>query len=172
MERINRIKQASENCKEIAHTVQALSHELHSSNLDFLGLVPALRDFCREFSDQHRLEVKFTTADVPHPLPQEISLCVLRVVQEGLRNAVKHSGANCFQVSLRGTGDGIELHVGDEGAGFTPETAQAKGGLGLVSMRERVQLAKGTIRIDAKPGRGTKITVNIPVSREIHARSA
>jgi len=172
MERINRIKQASENCKGIAHTVQALSHELHSSSLDFLGLVPALRDFCREFSLQHQVEVKFTTADVSHPLPREISLCVLRVVQEGLRNAVKHSGANYFQVSLRGTGDGIELHVCDEGAGFTPETAQAKGGLGLVSMRERVQLVKGTMRIDAKPGRGAKITVNIPLSRQVHAQSA
>jgi PAS domain S-box-containing protein len=172
LERLGQLKVASQNCSEIAHSVQALSHELHSSNLDFLGLLPAVRGFCREFSEQHRVAVEFTYKDVPNPLPREVSLCVFRVVQEALHNAAKHSGVSCMEASLRGAPDAIELEVRDAGVGFDPEEAKSRGGLGLVSMQERVNLVQGEISIESTPSGGTKIKARIPLERENAAATA
>ena len=80
--------------------MNALSHRLHSSKLEFLGLVGALRSFCREFSDQHHVDVTFSHDPIPDSLPQEISLCLFRVVQAALVNALKHSGVTIFDVHL------------------------------------------------------------------------
>lgn len=164
LEHIRKIQHASQECAEIARSVQALSHELHSSNLDYLGLVGAISGFCEEFSEQHRVAVEFTTANVPDSLPRDSSLCVFRVLQEALRNAIKHSGVLRFEVSLQGSPYEVELEVSDAGVGFDPGTAQATGGLGLVSMRERVQMVKGTISIESKVNGGTRIRISVPVS--------
>ncbi len=164
LERIRKIRQASQECAEIARSVQALSHELHSSNLDYLGLAGAIRGFCEEFSEQHRVAVEFTTANVSDSLPREVSLCVFRVLQEALRNAMKHSGVSRFEVSLQGSPNEVELEVSDAGVGFDPGVARAAGGLGLVSMRERVQLVKGTISIESKVNGGTKVRISVPVA--------
>src|SRR6476469_4080833 len=81
-------------CAEIAADVQALSHELHSSKLDYLGVVAATRSFCREFSKQQSVNVEFTDENVSNHLPRDISLCLFRVTQEALHNAVKYSGVS------------------------------------------------------------------------------
>ncbi len=90
-------------CSEIALDVQSLSHQLHSSTLDFLGVVTAIRSFCTEFSKQHQVDIEFTDRNVPGPLPKDISLCLFRVTQEALHNAVKYSGTKQFFVTLSGT---------------------------------------------------------------------
>jgi PAS domain S-box-containing protein len=157
------MKKASQHCVEIGRAVQALSHELHSSSLDYLGIVTACRGFCREFSEKQQLSVEFTSVDVPTFLPRDVSLCLFRVLQEALRNAAKHSGASCFKVSLQGARDEIELEVCDGGIGFDAEAVRAIGGLGLLSMEERVNLVKGKISIESRPGEGTKVRARIPV---------
>ena len=123
----------------------------------------AMAGFCSEIAAQAELSVDFEHTEVPRSLPQDISLCLFRVLQEGLRNAVKYSGSRHFQVELRGVPGAILLLIRDSGAGFNPEAAMKNGGLGLISMRERVSLVKGTISIASKPMLGTEIRVQIPI---------
>jgi PAS domain S-box-containing protein len=158
-------------CSEIAGDVQSLSHELHSSKLDYLGVAAAVRGFCREFSKQHGVIVDFTDNNVPQHLPKDISLCLFRVAQEALHNAVKHSGATHFTVELSAipgptpgpTPSEVRLEVTDAGTGFDIEAAKRNRGLGLASMQERVHLVHGRFSIESKPGRGTTILVTVPL---------
>jgi PAS domain S-box-containing protein len=149
---------------EMAGDIQALSHELHSSKLEYLGMVPAMRSFCKDFSKQQKAEVDFESLDVPRSVSSDISLCLFRVLQEALHNAAKHSGINQFRVQLRGESDGIHLIISDSGVGFDPDAAMKGDGLGLISMRERLYLVKGEISIDSQPKRGTTIHARVPPS--------
>jgi PAS domain S-box-containing protein len=148
----------------ISRDVQALSHELHSSKLDFLGMVPAFSSFCREFSQKKKVHVQFTHADVPPNVPRDTSLCMFRVLQEASHNVVKHSGVQRFDVELRGTADHVHLSVRDAGNGFDPSAAINTRGLGLVSMRERLSLIGGTLAIRSGLDRGTEVFAEVPVS--------
>jgi signal transduction histidine kinase len=149
-----------------------LSHQLHSSKLDYLGIAAGLRSFGKEFSKQHRVNVAFTEHDVPNPLSEDVSLCLFRVAQEALHNALKHSGATQFTLDLRSTSEGVRLEVTDAGAGFDVKEAERDRGLGLVSMQERVQLVYGTFAIDSRPGQGTRIVIVVPAVANNGASSA
>jgi len=159
----NRIMDIRERCTEIVFDLQALSHELHSSKLQYLGIVSALRAFCQEFSEQQSVNIDFTHENVPLRLPPGVSLCLFRIAQEALHNAVKHSGKREFTVHLLGTQGEIELEVRDTGAGFDVEAAKTSRGLGLMSMQERVHLVKGSLCIESKLNRGTRIITRVPV---------
>ncbi len=161
-----------QHCAAIASDVQALSHELHSSKLDYLGLVAATRSFCAEFSKLKNVDVEFTDEDVPYPLPKDVSLCLFRVTQEALHNALKHSEARHFTVSLRGTPEQVRLEVKDQGVGFDAEAASQRSGLGLLSMQERVHLVKGTFSIESKPQQGTSVVASVPLGGNIGAAQA
>ncbi len=152
--------------------IQALSHRLHSSKLDYLGLTVACRGFCRELSEQRSVEIEFQSDNLPTDLSKEISLCLFRVLQEALQNAVKHSGVRQFQVSLNGAAYEIELIVHDSGRGFDPEKASRGNGLGLTSMKERLKLVDGRLSIKSKPGLGTTIHALVPLVREASVASA
>jgi PAS domain S-box-containing protein len=168
----NRIREQSRRVHEISAAVQALSHRLHSAKLRYLGIAAAAKSFCQEFAEQHKVEIDFTCADIPPTVPEEISLCLFRVLQEALRNAMKHSGVRHFDVDLRGTSEGIHLTVHDSGLGFDPESMVKNRGLGLVSMQERVNLVNGTFSIDSRPVRGTTIHARVPIIRESGSMSA
>ena len=161
-----RLQEIQRHCCEIAGDVQSLSHQLHSSKLDYLGVVAAIKGFCDEFSRQHEVSIKITDANVPRELPQDISLCLFRVAQEALHNAVKYSGTNQFTVLLLGMGDCVQLVVSDAGAGFDVEAAKRNRGLGLVSMQERVHLVHGTLSVESQPGKGTRILAVVPLVDE------
>ena len=158
-----RLKEIQQHCSEIAGDVQSLSHQLHSSRLDYLGIVAAIRGFCHEFSKQHEVNIEFTDRDVPADLPRELSLCLFRVTQEALSNAMKYSGIDRFALELCGTEDAVELVVSDAGVGFDVEEAKKTGGLGLHSMQERIHLVHGSLSVESKPGHGTKVIVWAPV---------
>ena len=147
---------------EIAGDIQSLSHELHSTRLEHLGLVPAMRGFCKEFSEQKKVKIDFKIDDLPGSLTPEISLCLFRVMQEALHNSAKHSGVEHFDVGLWTTWDEIHLTVRDSGAGFDSEAAKEGRGLGLISMQERLKLLKGTLSIESQPKRGTTIHARVP----------
>ena len=151
---------------QIAKDVQGLSHRLHSSKLEYLGLATAANSFCREMSEQSKVEVQFTQTGIPRSLPKEISLCLFRVLQEALQNAVKHSGVRSFTVDLHGTEEAIELTVGDTGRGFEEQEAFTRSGLGLISMRERLQMVRGEFEVKSKPGAGTKIWARVPIKTQ------
>jgi PAS domain S-box-containing protein len=153
---------------EIGTDVQAISHRLHSSKLQYLGIVAAAKGFCQELSEQHKAAIDFTHADIPPTLPEEISLCLFRVLQEALHNAVKHSGARHFEVQMRGASGEIQLMIRDRGRGFDSDEALTNNrGLGLISMRERIILVGGTFLITSKPQWGTEINIRVPLSTEI-----
>jgi PAS domain S-box-containing protein len=155
------IRHAQERISQIAKDVQGLSHRLHSSKLEYLGLATAANSFCRELSEQNKIEVQFRHAGLPRNLPKEVSLCLFRVLQEALQNAVKHSGVKSFAVDLQGTADVIDLTVADLGRGFEEQEAFTRHGLGLVSMNERLQLVRGELSVKSKPGGGTTIHARV-----------
>jgi len=161
----SRMEELANQASEISKGVQALSHRLHSSKLEYLGLVSAMQGFCREFADQHQVEVRFSYEQVPDSLPRETSLCLFRILQAALTNALKHSGVRCFEARLYGTPSGVHLTVRDQGAGFDPEQVLSGQGIGLISMRERVRLVNGKISIQSKPNGGTTIAVDVPLSK-------
>ena len=150
---------------EVSSNLHDLSHQLHPYKLDTLGLVAALGSFCNEFSRQHNLLVQFVYHDVPEKIPKDVTLCLFRIVQEALRNVVKHSGGTEAEVELSAHDDRIDLCISDSGTGFSPAHVQAETGLGLISMRERLRLVEGHLSIESEPSRGTRIRVRIPLFR-------
>jgi len=158
-----RMKTLVKHVSDIGMEVQAISHRLHSSKLEILGVVAACRSFCREVAERSKVTVDFSEEGTPRGVPQDVSLCLFRILQESLNNAIKHSGAQHFEVRLRGVSDEIQLTVRDCGVGFDAPAALSGQGLGLISMRERASLVKGTISITSKPMAGTEITLLVPI---------
>jgi len=149
---------------EVSSDLHSLSHRLHPARLDLQGLVAATGSFCREMSHQYELQIKFVHRDVPGQIPTGVALCLFRIVQEALRNVVKHGKTSEAVVELAGHGDGIELCISDTGVGFNPASAHRKGGLGLISIRERLRLIDGCLTIESEPLHGTRIRVRAPLA--------
>ena len=118
------------------HWASGNSHQLHSSKLDYLGIVAAIRGFCNEYAKQHQVSVKFTNEDLPKYLPKDVSLCLFRVAQEALHNVLKYSGVAQFVVTLKMVASEIQLEVSDHNAGFGIEEAKGNG-LGREHARTR-----------------------------------
>jgi PAS domain S-box-containing protein len=157
------VRHAQERITQIAKDVQGLSHRLHSSKLEYLGLAKAANSFCKELSEQTKVEIQFNHSGIPRTLSKEVSLCLFRVLQEALQNAVKYSGVRSFTVDLHGTAESIELTVSDMGSGFEEQDAFTRHGLGLISMRERLQLVHGELSVKSKPRAGTTIHAWVPL---------
>jgi PAS domain S-box-containing protein len=150
------------NLTAIGLHVSRLSHQLHSSELEYLGLSVAITKLCREFSDQYSIKVVCECRNIPAKLNNDVALTFLRVVQESLHNIAKHSGANEVHVEISGASEELTLTVRDNGVGFDVQQSKAAPGLGLISMRERVHLIGGEFAIDSAPGAGTRIWVRTP----------
>ena len=147
---------------EISDDVHRLSHRLHSSTLDYLGLAPALQKLLGEVSQRHDIAISFVHDALPSSMPSDVALCLFRVVEEALSNIARHSEARSARIRVKGDSSGVHLTVEDTGRGFDSASTQSKAGLGLVSMHERLRALRGTVRIDSVPGRGTRIDVWIP----------
>lgn len=146
----------------LAKSVHELSHRLHPVKLRLLGLPAALNSLQQELS-RPEVTITFTHANVPNALPQDVTLCLYRVVQEALQNAVKHSGAREILVHLQGGDTGLTATVVDDGAGFEVDAKFGKG-LGLVSMTERLEAVGGTLKIRSAPGGGTRLKMTVPAA--------
>jgi PAS domain S-box-containing protein len=146
---------------EIASDVHAISHRLHPSKLEALGLVATIRAHCRDMV-RPSFDVRFSDQDVPTGIQPDVALCLFRVLEEALSNASRHSGARSVDVALQGTDAQIVLRVADDGRGIPMK--QHAMGLGLVSMRERVKLAGGTLSIASRRGGGTIVEASVPMS--------
>jgi signal transduction histidine kinase len=152
--------------QETSLEVRRLSHNLHSSKLEYLGLVAAVKSLCNELSNHQELRIRFKHFDVPSSIPKDAALCIYRVVQESLRNVIKHSGAPEAQVVLSGGHREIHLCVSDEGAGFDPDSNKAKTGIGLIGIRERLLLVGGEVSIESQPLRGARIVARVPLPEQ------
>jgi signal transduction histidine kinase len=145
----------------IARSVHDLSHRLHPAKLRLIGLVAALQGLQHELS-RSDIAISFTHDNVPSTLPSDLMLCLFRIVQEALQNALKHSGAKQVSVHLAGSSEGIALTIVDDGRGFDVDAEWGKG-LGLVSMAERLEANGGTLAIHSRPGAGTRVEVRVPL---------
>ena len=163
-ERKQRLAKFRERLVDISRGVQSLSQQLYSPHLEFIGLAAAMRGFCRDFAEGQKVEVHFEATKTKCTPAPDVSLCLLRVVQEALHNAAKHSQVRRFDVRLACSTSELNLLVSDRGAGFDLESALKSGGIGLSSMQERVRLINGTIAIDSKPLGGTTIRVRAPLT--------
>jgi signal transduction histidine kinase len=162
-------QQTGQRVADLGKDVQALSHRLHSSNLEYLGLVTAAKSFCRELSEQRKVRIEFKYVNIPEAIPKEVSLCLFRVLQEALQNAIKHSADQNFTVEVCGTKKGISLIVSDSGIGFNWQDAMNSQGLGLISMRERLRLVDGELSIQSEPDRGTTVLARVPLGQKDHS---
>jgi signal transduction histidine kinase len=133
---------------------------LRPSMLDDLGLMAALEWQAREISRRSQMEVAVESENVPEDLPDEVRVCIYRLVQEALNNAVRHSGARNAEVTVAQSATGIEVRVADNGRGFDPARTR---GLGILGMEERVKRLSGSFRVESKPGQGTTIHAVLPV---------
>jgi len=167
-----RVEELEKQTCEIASDIQSLSHELHSSKLEYLGMVPAMRSFCNEFSKQQKLEINFKNHDLPSTLPPDMSLCFFRVLQEALHNSAKYSGAKHIDVEFWATPNEVRLTVSDSGEGFDLKAAREGLGLGLVSMEERLKVVGGDLLIESQPKHGTTIQARVPLRFENKAMHA
>ena len=148
---------------ELSNDLRRVSHELHPAALEQLGLVTALKAYCKRVSQAEAVEVRFRSTGVPPGAPRDVGLCVFRLVQEALRNAVRHSGASVVKVSVERLDDDLELRVVDDGHGFDAAAVRQKGSLGLVSMAERVRPLRGTLTVRSSAGEGTEVVARVPV---------
>jgi signal transduction histidine kinase/ABC-type uncharacterized transport system substrate-binding protein len=151
---------------ELGADLHTVSHRLHPSGLESLGLVSGVSALCKEFTARQGIAVDFSPENVPRVVSPDVALCLFRIVQEGLQNLRKHSGASRAQVSLRKNGDRLFLSVCDEGSGFDTKEIRNKVGLGIPSMGERVRLLGGQFEIQSEPGKGTRIEACVPLSQE------
>ena len=153
---------------DVSNATRDLSHELHPFTLEYLGLVGALKKLCRDIGSKSTLAISFSEKDVPSHLPSDVSHCLFRVAQEALQNIVKHGRARAASMELAVRGGHVLLRIVDDGVGITPEQHHS-GGMGLVSMRERVCVVGGTCKVMPGPLKGTIVEVSVPLNEEPQA---
>ena len=154
----------------ISKDVRTISHDLYSPQLRLLDLGEALKGLCIQLQRHLAIEITYSSHHVPRHVPADISLCLFRVLQEGLINAAKHSDTRQIEVELRGTSRAIYLRIRDFGSGFS--LGNVHEGLGLVSMRERVAMVGGTFSLNSTLRSGTEIKVRIPIGAAPPANTA
>jgi len=152
---------ALQRVEEIGQSVHDLANSLYPARLRALGLAGALQLMTSEYS-RTPMFVSMTQSTAPPNLPASLTLCLYRVAQEALQNAAKHSRARHVLLDLQCKGAELRLTIGDDGVGFAPDTS-SRDGLGLISIRDRVEAAGGRVKIHSAPGRGTRLEVAVPV---------
>jgi signal transduction histidine kinase len=149
---------------EAAETVRRISHQLHPSVLDDIGLEAALEQYCEEFEARAGIRTQFTSQNVPDSLPPEVATSLYHIAQECLRNVSKHSRTETVSVRLEFTENVLRLAVKDQGVGLATKTTDAAKGIGLVAMKERAHLVNGNLLIQSTSGEGTEIRVEVPIT--------
>jgi len=147
----------------ITEKIRSLSHALHPGVLKHAGLGVAVAAHCESVAAQHQIDVSFESSGSFDTASTEATLCLYRVVQQALRNVVMHAGAQHVMVSLARRDNEITLAIVDDGCGFDPIAERARGGLGLISMEERVHLANGRFTLSSAPGQGTRMSIALPL---------
>lgn len=154
---------------EITSDVHNVSRRLHPSQVELLGLAPALSNFCKDFAARNTMEIVFVDSGLPQKPAQDAALCLFRVAQEAIRNVQKHSGTRRALVQLDEITGSMRLRVSDQGEGFDPNSSEIAQGLGLLSMQERLHSLGGELFIHSRPGGGTCIEACIPLSAAVSA---
>ena len=159
---LTKVAEIADEVKGISSEIHALCYRLHPTKLEQLGLVTCLKRLCRELNERKRCQIMVALCDAPTGLPQDISLCLYRVVQESLANALKHSGASKIHVEMTCGENMVRLSICDNGHGFTATSQAGYHGLGLVSMRERLRLVQGNLSLHTSSC-GVRIEATVPI---------
>jgi len=149
--------------KAMSSDLRSLSHQLHSSRLEFIGLLPALSGLCNEITEKYKIKVRFAGCELSVGIPKDVALCLFRVTQEALGNVVKHSQADQAAVELRLKANTVHLRVADNGKGFDSDLSNLGAGIGLIGMTERLRLVGGQLTVRSEPMRGTEIQAEVPL---------
>lgn len=158
-------RRVSECLTAVSDDVRQMAYRFHPSILDDLGLVKAVRRLVDDFSARTGITNTYVHKDPGATLPAEVTICLYRVVQESLSNITRHAQAAQVEVELICEDEVVSLSVRDNGVGFDAgHLAQVGGHLGLLSMKERVRQARGTLEVESAPTHGTQIRVEIPLS--------
>ncbi|HEX4807882.1 MAG TPA: two-component regulator propeller domain-containing protein [Bryobacteraceae bacterium] len=161
------VERLREKLLRLAECVRHLSHRLHPAILELAGIASALRAHCTEFTSVSAVAVSFVSKGEFDDLPPAMAICIYRVAQEALQNVAKHADARQAEVALKRFGHYISLTITDSGAGCAINKNRVSGGLGLVSMKERVRLVNGKFSFNSAPGRGTAVEVKIPLKHSL-----
>jgi len=156
------ISALEQQARRVAEDVRLLSHELHPASLRFGRLVPAMKELCAHVESGGSTRVSFVAQPYELSVSDDIALCVYRVTQEALTNAVRHANAREAHVTLRAVDESLQLDIEDNGLGFDGMASRMRGGLGLTSIEERARLVGGTVRIETWRGRGARISLRVP----------
>jgi signal transduction histidine kinase len=160
------IRRVSECITFISDDVRRMAYRFHPSILADLGLMKAVRGLVDDFSARTDIQSTYVHNDPVAALPDEVTICIYRVVQESLSNVARHARASQVEVEVMCDEEMIDLSIRDNGVGFDLEQSSKPGGhLGLLSMKERVRLAQGTLEVESTPGQGTHIRVHIPLTQ-------
>jgi PAS domain S-box-containing protein len=168
----NQAERAYDRLLALGEGIRQLSHELHPAIIEHSGLVPALESYCTEFESRTNVSVTVQAEGQFDDLSANTRLGVYRIAQEALHNIWKHSGVKEAGIYLAHAGERVQMRVSDRGAGFDPAQPSKEVGLGLISMRERARLLGGTFTVESSAGRGTTITVDIPVNHISQAKAS
>ena len=161
------MEKVRDNLNHLSTTIRELSHELHPAVLDYCDLEAALRTLCAEFTALTGVQTALECNCQSEGLPPSVALCIYRVTQEALRNVAKHAQSEAAQVRLERSNRIITLSVSDKGVGFRTDQARGSGGLGLISIKERVRLVKGTMELQSEPTHGTTLRIEVPISNDV-----
>lgn len=159
-ERLQRIEQR---VLSILAEAQRMSHQLHPTIVENLGLRASLESLCDEFSNSTSIRVQFEHLELPDSIPLDISFTLYRVTQEALRNVAKHAAATAVTVTLVGSGRRITLTVSDNGRGSSPEALGRKAGIGIHSMTERLRAVGGSLSVTGRRGKGVRVVAKVPL---------
>jgi len=164
MDRKRRLRAIRDEISTLSNDLRRIAYQLHPSILDHLGLAVAIRSYSQEFSQREGLSIQFTARNVPARIPPEVASSLYRIVQEALRNVAKHAGKTSVKIRLFGGSKQLSLIIRDHGVGFDIHSGQHKGGLGLISMQERVRLVRGEFSLETQPGRGVNVMIRVPLN--------
>lgn len=157
------IERLRQKLNQLSEAVRRISHELHPALLEYAGLGAALSASCEEFGGATGIEISLNIRGSLGDVPPDACLCIYRIFQEALQNIAKHSRASRAAVELEREAGTLRLTVSDSGVGMDTEKMDSVAGLGLISMRERVRLAGGALKIESEVNQGTRITAELPV---------
>jgi signal transduction histidine kinase len=157
------LKQISQGIGEVSSDINAISRRLHPAALDVLGLVRSIETECKNFIRLRETPITWDLDGSLQHLPKDISLCTFRILQEGMRNILRHAKATAVHVTLIKKNDSLHFLIKDDGVGFDPASNTKVAGLGIASMEERARLLKGDLSIESRPGQGTTVKLVLPL---------
>ena len=160
--RMSMLEDLREGLQETAESVRRIARGLRPPALEDAGVVTALQAHIRNLFEDLDIRSSFDAGAVDQYLDEDAKLVLYRVIQEALSNVVRHSGASSVNVTIQVDGAFIVAVVKDDGKGFDHRAIAGAGGLGLVGMKERAASTSGTVRVDSRPGHGTRVRLSIP----------